>query len=60
MNAVLRPVLMLLTFPILIVTLGLFRFVINALLLLLVGYLLRSGFGSTVFGRLFGAPSSSV
>jgi len=42
LNAVLRPVLMLLTFPILIVTLGLFRFVINALLLLLVGYLLRS------------------
>jgi len=57
LNAVLRPVLMLLTFPILIVTLGLFRFVINALLLLLVGYLLRPhfwvhGFWAAFWGAL--------
>lgn len=35
-NAVLRPVLILLTFPITLVTLGLFLFVINAALILLV------------------------
>ena len=38
LNAVLRPILMLLTLPLLIFTLGLFRFVINALLLYFVGY----------------------
>ena len=35
-NAFLRPILLFLTFPITIVTLGLFVFVINALLILLV------------------------
>ncbi|MGO8675706.1 MAG: phage holin family protein [Limisphaerales bacterium] len=65
LNAVLRPVLMLLTFPILIVTLGLFRFVINALLLLLVGYLLRSyfwvhGFWAAFWGALIISLVSSI
>ncbi len=53
LNAVLRPVLMLLTLPILIVTLGLFRFVINALLLLLVGWLLGPHFSVHGFGAAF-------
>jgi putative membrane protein len=65
LNAVLRPVLMLLTFPIVIVTLGLFRFVINALLLLLVGWLLHSrfwvhGFWAAFWGGLIISLVSSV
>jgi putative membrane protein len=44
LNAVLRPVLMLLAFPLLLFTLGLFRFVINALLLYFVGSLLQPRF----------------
>jgi len=65
LNAVLRPILMLLTFPILIVTLGLFRFVINALLLLLVGYLLRphfsvEGFWAAFWGALIISLVSSI
>jgi len=44
LNAVLRPLLMLLSFPLLILTLGLFRLVINALLLYLVGYALQPHF----------------
>ena len=43
-NAVLRPILMFLALPLLIVTLGLFTLVINALLLYFVGYLLRPHF----------------
>ena len=37
-NAILKPILIILTLPINIVTLGLFTFVINALLILLVSY----------------------
>lgn len=44
LNAVLRPVLLLLALPLLIFTLGLFLLVINALLLYLVGFLLQPGF----------------
>ncbi len=44
LNAVLRPVLLLLALPLLIFTLGLFFFVINAALLWLVGALLRPHF----------------
>jgi putative membrane protein len=44
LNAVLRPFLMFLTLPLLIVTLGLFTLVINALLLYFVGYILRPHF----------------
>jgi putative membrane protein len=39
LNAILRPVLLLLSLPLLIVTLGLFTLVINALLLSFVGWL---------------------
>jgi putative membrane protein len=41
LNAFLRPVMMLLSLPLLLLTLGLFTFVINAVLLYLVGLLLR-------------------
>jgi putative membrane protein len=44
LNAVLRPILMFLALPLLIVTLGLFTLVINALLLYFVGYVLRPHF----------------
>ncbi|WP_026330101.1 MULTISPECIES: phage holin family protein [Caldimonas] len=40
LNAVVRPVLVLLTLPVTLVTLGLFLFVINALLFYFAGYLL--------------------
>jgi len=48
LNAVVRPLLMLLALPLLIVTLGLFMLVINALLLLLVGQIV-SGFEVRTF-----------
>ena len=44
LNTLVRPLLMVLTLPIVILTLGLFRFVINALLLYFVGFLLRPHF----------------
>ncbi|MDB5261592.1 MAG: rane protein [Adhaeribacter sp.] len=40
LNAIVRPILVLLTIPITIVTLGLFLLVINALIILLADYLL--------------------
>jgi putative membrane protein len=55
-NAFVRPLLVLLTFPITIVTLGLFLWVINALMLSLVAALLDGfvlhGFGSALLGAL--------
>jgi putative membrane protein len=44
LNAVLRPILMFLALPLLIVTLGFFTLIINALLLYFVGYVLRPHF----------------
>jgi putative membrane protein len=55
-NAVIRPILVLLTLPATIVTLGLFIFVINGLLFWLVGSYLRGfavdGFWSGFFGAI--------
>jgi putative membrane protein len=62
LNAVLRPLLILLTLPLNILTLGLFTFVINALMLMIVsaiipGFYVR-GFWTAVFGALIiGAAS---
>lgn len=53
LNAFVRPVLMLIALPLLIFTLGLFTFVINALLLYFVGYLLKPGFYVDSFGYAF-------
>ena len=55
-NAVLRPVLVILTLPVTVVTLGLFLFVINALLFwaaasVLDGFLVR-GFGAALLGSV--------
>src|SRR5437773_5645164 len=44
LNAVLRPVLLFLALPLLILTLGLFTFVINGLLLFFVGKMLQPHF----------------
>ncbi len=55
-NAVLRPILILLSLPIQILTLGLFTFIINALLFYLVGKLhiglVVHGFGAALIGSI--------
>ncbi len=53
LNAFVRPILMLIALPLLIFTLGLFTFVINALLLYFVGYLLKPSFYVDTFGYAF-------
>jgi putative membrane protein len=56
LNAVLRPVLVLLTLPVTLVTLGLFLFVINALMFWAAAGLLDglhvTGFGAALIGSL--------
>lgn len=60
LNALLRPILVFLTFPITIVTLGLFLFVINALLFQLAGAIV-DGFEVKSFGwALLGSLVVSV
>ena len=55
-NTLLRPLLILLTLPVTLLTLGLFIFVINALLFLMVGHwvdgFIVGGFWSALFGSL--------
>jgi putative membrane protein len=53
LNAVLRPILMLLALPLLIFTLGFFMLVINALVLFFVGNLLRPHFSVDSFWAAF-------
>jgi len=56
-NAVIRPILIVLTLPLTVITLGLFLLVINALMLLLVAALVRgfqiSGFWTAFFASIF-------
>lgn len=56
LNAVFRPILIILTLPINILTLGLFTFVINAVMLMMVSGVISGfevkGFWSAVFGSL--------
>lgn len=56
LNAIVRPIMMLVALPLLILTLGLFMLVINALLLMLVSTIVAGfevkGFGSAVVGSL--------
>jgi putative membrane protein len=56
-NAIVRPLLILLTLPLTLVTLGFFLLVINALMLLLVSALVRgftiSGFWTAFFASIF-------
>lgn len=55
-NAVIRPLLVLLTLPVTLLTLGLFLFVINAFLFWLVAELVKgfavSGFGGALIGSI--------
>jgi putative membrane protein len=53
LNAVLKPVIMFLALPLLVFTLGLFMFVINALLLYFVGFLLSPHFSVDTFWSAF-------
>ncbi len=53
LNAFIRPILMLFALPLLILTLGLFRLVINALVLYFVGFLLGGFFQVDNFGAAF-------
>jgi putative membrane protein len=64
LNAVLRPVLVILTLPVTLLTLGLFLFVINALMFwaasgLLEGFAVR-GFGAALLGSLLYSVVSMV
>jgi putative membrane protein len=55
-NALVRPILILLTLPLTIVTLGLFLFVVNALMLMLAARIVRGfavdGFGAALAGSV--------
>ena len=55
-NAIVRPLLMLLTLPLTLLTLGLFIFVVNAICLALVAWLVPgfsiSGFGAALIGAI--------
>jgi putative membrane protein len=61
-NAIIRPILVVLTFPITIVTLGLFIFVLNALLVLLTsaivpGFEVRGFWWALLFSLIFSVVS---
>ena len=56
LNASIRPILMLLTFPLLLFSLGLFQIIINAALLYFVGYILKPHFFvDTFWDAIWGA-----
>jgi putative membrane protein len=59
-NAVIRPILILLTLPATLLTLGLFIFVINGLLFWLVGSLIQGFVVSGLWGGVFGAIAYSI
>lgn len=63
-NAVLRPILLLLTLPITILSLGLFALVINGFMLYMAGSVVEgfhvSGFWASVFGALFLSVISGI
>jgi putative membrane protein len=63
-NAFVRPIIVILTLPITLLTLGLFLLVINALMIMLVAWLvpgfLVAGFGSAVFAAIVVSLTSWV
>lgn len=63
-NAYVRPVFLFFTLPLNLLTLGLFTFVINGLMLLLAAFFVRgfqvTGFWSAVFGALLMSIVSSI
>jgi putative membrane protein len=62
LNAFFRPILLLLTLPLNILTLGLFTFAINAILLMMASGVIRGfevdGFGTALLGALFISAAS--
>jgi putative membrane protein len=60
LNAVVRPVLIFFTLPLVVLSLGLFIFVINALLLYGVGHLLRDFQVATFWDALWGSVIISI
>ena len=56
-NAVVRPILIILTFPITLLTLGLFLLVINGLMIELVSWFLKDSFIVPASGRPSSPPS---
>ena len=54
-NAILRPILIFLTLPITIVTLGLFLFVINGIMLWLVSAIVKGFYVNGFWGAVFGS-----
>jgi len=59
-NAIVRPILVLLTLPLTIVTLGLFLLVINGLMLWLVSAVVRGFHVSDFWGAVFGSILISI
>lgn len=63
-NAVIRPVAVALTMPINIITFGLFSFIINAAMLLLVAKVVKGfsvgGFGTALLGSLILSVASAI
>jgi putative membrane protein len=63
-NAIVRPILVVLTFPLTLLTFGIFLLVINALMLMLVARLVRgftiAGFGTAFLASIFVALLSLV
>jgi putative membrane protein len=63
-NALLKPILLILTLPITILSLGLFTFVLNALLLLLAGSITPGlkvdGFGAALIGSVLLSVISTI
>ncbi len=59
-NAIIRPILVFLTFPITILTLGLFLLVINGLMLWLVGALVRGFYVNGFWGAVLGSVLISL
>jgi putative membrane protein len=59
-NAILRPILVLLTFPLTLLTLGLFLLVINGLMLWLVSALVRGFHVNGFLGAVLGAVLISI
>jgi putative membrane protein len=60
LNSFLKPILMFLALPLLVFTLGLFMFVINALLLYLVGSIVKGFHVNTFWAAFWGALVISI
>ena len=59
-NAILRPILVILTFPLTLLTFGLFLLVINGLMLWLVAALVRGFYVNGLWGALIGSILISI